>query len=464
MSFTEKDVGKSFLYVIHEVEGEDERVIYDETLRGIELSVADNGDGTLAITQTNVTVTETQDGYEKAAETTELPVFVNHLEPGDISVTKLTDWTEKEPNASQLFDFTLTLVGNEIEVPETIKVRLSTVENLKPYTQGTIPEPDAAAQLPGATAEQDGSYSVTLTDGSYSFKLAAGHVLTVEDLPAGVAYQFQEAIPAGWTLTFDNVAGVVAPQATQAATYTNKFEPGKAVATVLATKRMDGKTPEAQKFAFELVDDTEDSPTKGHVLQTLWNHASGYVLFDLNYETAGTYHYLLREVSGLIDSVDENGNITYVTDEDELRKISFDENSYGVTVVVTEQDNAGSKTLSAKVTYDENDNKPPQFNNATNPGSLQITKVGEGLTDANKDKEFTFKVTLSNDAGMPLTENGQMIWYAKDSDEKSPVAPLPETPDQPENSEPEAAEQPQTAQQQSGPNALPGRNLLAARQ
>ncbi len=503
LNFTEKDVGKTFLYVIKEKEGTDERVKYADTLRGIELSVADNGNGTLAITQTNVTVTETTDiegntTYIKGGETTELPIFVNHLVPGDLSVTKLTNWDDKEPDATELFPFRLTLVGNEeagIVIPETVTVLLTAVENTKPYEEegNVIPEPSYTDQIPGVqqVATEGGvKYQIAVdSDGGFNFGLYAGQKLTIVDLPSGLAYQFQESIPSGWTLEFENVAGVVVPAVTTAATYTNTYEPGKAVATVIATKKLDGKAPEAKKFAFELIDDNE-VPDTVNVPQTLWNHASGYVLFDLEYDEPGTYHYKIREVQKLIDSVSDDGVITYVTDEDELRKIEFDENEYPVTIVVEKiiaED--GSETLTAKVYYaaeapqseggegsgtgqeigsegngtastgeSTGSNTPPQFQNKTRPGSLQITKVGEGLTEANKDAEFKFKVVLSNDAGMPLTENGSMFWYAEESEETVTPEPAPETPDQPENSEP-AADEPQVQLQ-----AAPGRTLKAVRQ
>ena len=319
IQFTEKDVtdlsaGKyPFFYVIREVKGSDERVVYDESLKGVTLTVADNGNGTLAVTQTNVEAECSEfEGvayYDAGPETTALPVFVNGLEPGDISVTKQTTWDdEDEPDPEALFPFRLDLVGNEdagIKVPEKIRVELSAPGNNKHYEEGEVPAPSYADQIPGVEqvqADEGLQYFVAVdTDGGISFKLRAGQKLTVKDLPAGVAYQFQETIPPGWTLTFDNVAGVVVPKAEQSALYTNKYQPDVAVVTVVATKKLDGKTPAAQSFAFELVDDNEGA-NKGQVLETLWNHASGFVLFDLEYKTEGTYHYLIREVQKPINT------------------------------------------------------------------------------------------------------------------------------------------------------------------
>lgn len=44
------------------------------------------------------------------------------------------------------------------------------------------------------------------------------------------------------------------------------------------------------------------------------------------------------------------------------------------------------------------------FRNKTNPGSLTLTKIVEGQTNANKDDEFTFLIQLRNENGQPLDE------------------------------------------------------------
>lgn len=454
LKFDEKDIGKTYFYVAKEktttdysgtIQEADPKVTYSEQLRGYEISIADNGDGTLAITQKNVTVTESEGTYIKGAETTELPIFENELKPGNALLTKITKWAAgDEPDGNKEFDFTLTLVGDELPKKITVAFRDGAAEQ-QAYTAGNAPTPLTEEEKQPKEVEltitsPEGTKPVT---GVYSFKLKAGQSLFVKDIPAGIAYQFQEEIPSGWTLEFENVAGLIQPlDGTPTAKYTNTYAPGTATATFVGSKRLDGTAPAAQKFAFELIDDTEGSATKGEVLETLWNHASGYVLFDQVYKKAGTYHYIMRELPKLIDSVtyDADGKpvFHYVTDEDELRKIEFDERTYGITVVVTETGEGTEKTLSAAVTYDKGN---PVFENKSRPGSLQIKKVGKGLTEAGTDTEFTFKIRLTNDAGMPLTESGSMFWYADvdpDAAEPEPVPTYtaPETEETPaENSE-----------------------------
>ena len=107
-----------------------------------------------------------------------------------------------------LFPFRLDLVGNEdagIKVPEKIRVELSAPGNNKHYEEGEVPAPSYADQIPGVEqvqADEGVQYFVAVdTDGGISFKLRAGQKLTVKDLPAGVAYQFQETIPPGWMVS-----------------------------------------------------------------------------------------------------------------------------------------------------------------------------------------------------------------------------------------------------------------------
>ena len=422
LRYTENDAGKTFFYVAKEMPGNDPAINYDGAPRGYEVSVADNGNGTLAITTVNVKV-EGEDGtYFSGGSTADLPVFVNHLKPGNLELTKFTTWdTEgREPDGSMDFSFKLTFSEMEgIEMPTEIKVHKEKVtQGQQAYSAGNEPADPTAAELAGYTVELDDSHS-------YAFTLKAGQKLCVEDLPGGLAYQFQEEIPSGWTLTFDSVAGVVNPNNTTSARYTNNYEPGVAVATFIAGKKMDGRVPEPFRFAFELVDDTEGSATKGQVLQTLPNQASGYVLFDEKYQQAGTYKYIIREVQDkLVAYVDHDGKVVYedttsAQAQENLRKVIFDPTEYHVTVEVTEEQHGGETTLSAKVSYEE---EKVQFNNASRPGSLQIRKVPEGLTEANKDSEFTFKVKLTNEAGMPMTESGNMFWYA----DEDPDAVAPE--------------------------------------
>ena len=192
-----------------------------------------------------------------------------------------------------------------IKVPEKIRVELSAPGNNKHYEKGEVPAPSYADQIPGVEqvqADEGVQYFVAVdTDGGISFKLRAGQKLTVKDLPAGVAYQFQETIPPGWTLTFDNVAGVVVPKAEQSALYTNKYQPDVAVVTVVATKKLDGEV--ATGYALPI---TVTPGENGAASTTRNTGADGTVTFNL-------------------PVVDANGNpITYTITETLTDELSVD--------------------------------------------------------------------------------------------------------------------------------------------
>lgn len=251
---------------------------------------------------------------------------------------------------------------------------------------------------------------------SISFTLKAGQKLCVKDLPCGLAYQFQEELPPGWTPAFENAGGTIAAQSTASARCSNRYEPGKAVATIAVAKKMNGQTPEAGQFVFELVDDNEDSPTYKETLQTLLNQPSGNVVFYPVFTEAGTYHYIIREVQNrLVDYVDRDGNIVYADSDsaqtqEKLRKIFFNPTKYHVKVDVKEKEHGGETTLSTAVTCDEGE---VVFNNASR-APLKIRNVPEGLNEANKDSRFTYKVRLTDDAGTPLDGPGYLRWYMQE--------------------------------------------------
>ena len=123
-----------------------------------------------------------------------------------------------------------------------------------------------------------------------------------------------------------------------------------------------------------------------------------------------------------------------------------------ITATVSVTDN-GDGTLSSKVTYDSD---RVAFANKSKPGELRINKYTYSrLTDANKDDQFTIRVTFNNEKGLPLGEGDSIYWYVLD-DNGNPVVP--------ETAADEPADGP-TADESSGPQtkrALKNNGLLGA--
>ena len=56
IQYDEEDVGKTFYYFVREIPGNDDTVVYDDTVYGYSVYVVDNGDGTLSFSQKHVNV------------------------------------------------------------------------------------------------------------------------------------------------------------------------------------------------------------------------------------------------------------------------------------------------------------------------------------------------------------------------------------------------------------------------
>ena len=231
-------------------------------------------------------------------------------------------------------------------------------------------------------------YEADLTDSTFDLTLKGGEQITIPDLPAGTAYQVWEDTPAGWVLlTQENASGVIQPLETAEASFTNKYQPGTATAQIVGSKTLNGSAAAEGAFAFQLLEGTR-------VLQTVSNVGGGFIQFaaiQYTVDDLGVHTYTVREVRGGDSAID------------------YDTHTETVTVTVS----GSEDNLTAAVTYDSDGVK---FANTTRPGSLEITKVAEvpeGYAAA-PDQQFSFRVTLTNDSGRPLTDS-QQSWYVKDA-------------------------------------------------
>ena len=226
-------------------------------------------------------------------------------------------------------------------------------------------------------------------ENTYTFTLKGGETATISDLPAGVKYEIWELTEEGWVLvekTGDT--GEIVPEATQTATFTNRYDPSATQAEITVTKLLDGEAAEAGAFSFTLSlksgpEGVEQEPI------TLNNGGAGKVTFGpIVYSVEGPYVYEIRE------NAEDSG------------KFSCDTHVETVKVYVVA--NATSGGLDAVVEYDTDG---AFFNNYTLPGTLTVTKAvtDDEITQANKDgKEFTFTVTLTDKYDRPLTSGFAM--------------------------------------------------------
>ena len=215
--------------------------------------------------------------------------------------------------------------------------------------------------------------SGTLTNGQMEVTLHGGESLTIPNLPAGTQYQVYEQTPSGWVLVKQSgEAGVIEPLKKAQAMFTNDYQPGKAQATIVGSKTVDGDAGKvnAGDYSFELRD------SGGMLLETVPCGAGGSIAFaPITYEAAGTWTYKVKEIVP-----QDKGDIEYDTHEET------------VTVTVTDD---GAGNLSSNVKYDSSG---VAFNNhdvTPTMGHLKITKTVEGSADTSK--EFTFNVVTIKD-------------------------------------------------------------------
>ena len=160
--------------------------------------------------------------------------------------------------------------------------------------------------------------------------------------------------------------------------FNNTFTPAATNAQFRFTKRLEGKTLEANAFTFELLEN-------GNVIQTKQNAADGSIQFDaISYAAAGTHTYTVREKAGTDTNID------------------YDSMNAVVTVNVTKDAQTG--LLNAAVTMPED----TEFNNyAVAPVTAQFdfskALAGRKLKDGEfsfvlKDAEGNTLQTKTNDA------------------------------------------------------------------
>ena len=80
INFTEKDVDKTFTFIAKEVQGNDDKVIYDNSTINYTVEVKDNFDGTLSLR-----TTARDNKVEDINNDINTPVFVNKYKDGKLS-------------------------------------------------------------------------------------------------------------------------------------------------------------------------------------------------------------------------------------------------------------------------------------------------------------------------------------------------------------------------------------------
>ena len=308
----EFETAGDYTYTITEKAGSEAGVTYDTAKHEVKVKVTDNGQGQLVTTVTgnNPTFTNTY----KAATTT-----------ATITATKVLNGKALEADKY------------EFELKEGDKV----VATAKNAADGTV-------TFPAISYDAAGPHTYTITEKAGS--------------EAGVTYD--TATHEVTVAVVDNGAGeLVATVTDNNPTFTNTYKAATTTATITATKVLNGKALEADKYEFELKEGDK-------VVATAKNAADGTVTFPaISYDAAGPHTYTITEKAG-----SEAG-------------VTYDTATHEVTVNVTDN---GQGKLVATAT-----NNNPTFTNtykaATTTATITATKVLNGKALEAGKYEFELK-------------------------------------------------------------------------
>ena len=203
-------------------------------------------------------------------------------------------------------------------------------------------------QFPELTLTEEKTYTYTISE-------KAGDVAGVEYDPN--AYEVKVVVK-------DNGQGqLVATPDTKNITFTNVYKAKPAKATITATKVLNGKALEADKYEFELKEGNK-------VVATAKNAADGTVTFPvISYDAAGPHTYTITEKAG-----SEKG-------------VTYDTAKHEVTVNVTDN---GQGELVADV-KDNNPTFTNTYKAATTTATITATKVLNGKALEADKYEFELK-------------------------------------------------------------------------
>ena len=262
-------------YTISEKAGSEKGVTYDTAKHKVTVAVVDNGAGELVatVTDNNPTFTNTY----KAAET-----------KATITAKKVLNGKELEAGK---YEFELKK-GEEV--------------------------------VDTATNAADG----TVTFKEIEFKTAGDYTYTISEKAGsekGVTYD--ESTHKVTVNVTDNGQGqLVATVPDNNPTFTNTYKAATTTATITATKVLEGKALEADKYEFELKEGDK-------VVATAKNAADGTVTFeDIKYAAAGNHTYTISEKAG-----SEKG-VTYDTAKHEV-KVAVTDNGQGQLVATVTDNN-----------------------------------------------------------------------------------------------------------------------------
>ncbi len=417
MKFTEADAGKTFTFKIAEQVPQDTplaNVTYDKTYYELEVTVADNGDGTLKETGKLVKFAdgagkgETVDTFDTSVVGPKAltAAFKNTYTPDPIVI----DPSNPGEGVTGSAEFTKVLEGRKWLDSDEFTFTLTPVDGA-PMPQGK--DGAAAAELTAAVKAPQDKAQATVNfafNGSFSFKREGTYKYNVVEKHAGetikgLSYDADRTAPARMIVevTKSGDGKLHAAVRVENGAFTNTYKAGgtdqvdisKATEgdarLVKVLKGRDWKAGDGFEFSIEATGDNKADapmPAPATVRVSSEDAASGtkvpFAFDKVSFDKAGTYTYEVRETKGSIAGV------------------TYDEHTATITVKVTDD---GLGKLKAAVSI-----KDPVFTNnykavAPTPeaGQSNVTFTKK-LVGRDWHNGETFSFTMTGEDGAPMPE------------------------------------------------------------
>ncbi|MBQ8288419.1 MAG: hypothetical protein IJX76_06575 [Clostridia bacterium] len=323
----------TYYFEIVEKAGDLGGVTYDKNYYRITVTVEDNGEGALVITE--------QTAEDSEGETANAFTFVNTYEaaPTEATVSGTKVLTGRALKAGE-FSFELYQTASDFSISGLSA--LQTVQNAA----------DGKFAFEAIFYDTAGTYYYVVTEqagtlGGITYDGAKFHVtVTVTDDGAG---QLRASV------------AVVNQQGTTVAAirFNNRYTTERAQTVIGGNKALTGRTLHASEFEFNLYSTGANFAISGDPIQITHNTADGSFAFHtITYTSAGTYYYVITETEGVLGGVTYDATVYHVT-------VTVTDNGEGELVVEQTVTNALGETV-----------EEINFSNRYNANGTSITLSG----------------------------------------------------------------------------------------
>ncbi len=425
---------KTFTYTVREVRPDDGSAIagvaYDDHVATMTVTVTDDGSGNLTATTPAIaqasggdfvnTYTTKLDYSARAGVRLSKTLSGRSMEAGQFAFTVTADAetaaklglkTEKDvyavaaadDGAADLVDLIGGAAGSDVKFTDADadKTYSFTVTETKlggeGYTNDTVPRTVTIAPSYDAAT---GKLTVTTTVAKDGVEVARSEVSTADDAmaaPAPVTVAFQNSYEATGTLG------------------------GEGNVAINATKTLTGRAAKAGEFSFSVRD------ARGNVVATASNRASGdgeaagLAFSPISYTTDALGRMVADGTA--TRAADGSWTIPYTVSEDGTDRlpagVTAATSSFGITVKVTDNGKGG---LDTAVVYPEGSDGTLSFVNSYGAGeatvdlagtkTLALGQAGLGLTQADIEGKYTFKIEPLDGAPAPVDASGKTVTEA----------------------------------------------------